>query len=265
MYLNERGSDAPQIYRADIPVSIKFKAKDGSFDLYDRRDKKQSKEKSIKIIPVSDSRFTVKAAQVAEGEMVWSGLYRSPKQHITVLKKKGTKTSVYAEGTWEELKRDPNMKYTKVLYCLIELGGIWVPAQFELQGISSIMWQTISSKGTDRIMKLETSPKKTFKTDKGFFYEMVGGPIEAINPEQDGAAQSFAAEVKKIYDTNDANYEHYKKERGTDPDDGEAVSQPQETKSAVPSQPRVDISEVEIPIVGRSDDDKEIKIEDVPF
>lgn len=261
MYINERGSEAPQIYKADIPISVRFKAKEGVFDLYDRATKKASKEKTLRIIPISDSRFTVKAAQVADGESVWSALYRHHKQHITVLKKKGTKTSIYAQGTWEEIKKDPNMKFTKVLFCLADIGGVWQPAQFELQGISAIMWQTISSKGTDRIMKLDVSSQKSFKTDKGFFYEMTGEPVDVISEDLDMKARDFSLEVQKVYDTNDANYEHYKKERG-DKEEEQMGVDPAKAPVAPVAPAVVDDN---IPTINLNEEVEEIKIEDVPF
>lgn len=258
MYINERGADAPKIYKANIVLNVRFKAKDGVFDLYDRDTRQATQVKAINIIPISDSRFTIKAAQVINGESIWSSLYRSPKQHITVLKKSGMKTSVYAQGTWEELKKDNNLKYTKVLYCLVERDGKWLTAQFDLQGIAAIMWNTVTAKGTDRIMKLQVSSTKSFKTDKGYFHEMIGEAVDVIEGALDEQAKAFADEVKKVYDTNDKAYEYYK-QQGKDLEE--------EQLGAAPATPSALGKEYdEIPVTNQPKKDDEIKIiEDVPF
>lgn len=212
MYHEEQTSDAPQIYRPMIEARLRFKSKDGKFEVYRTNTKEKELLDAIAIIPISDSRFTIKPAQNTPGEFLFSGLYRSSKQRITVLKSQGGKVSMYKEGTWEELKTDPNLKYTKVLFCLLKTGDKLETAEFDLQGVAMIMWGDISKRGTDGVIALSVSPEKDFKTKLGSFHTMLGEVVAKPNEREDTEARAFAAEVKKSCESHDASYKHYQGE-----------------------------------------------------
>lgn len=212
MYYEEETSDAPRIYRPDIATYLRFKAKDGVFEIYDAVTKEKKQVKELTILPVNDSRFTVKPAMNEPGIFMFSGLYRSSKQKITVLQQKDGKTSIYKEGTWDELKPDANLKFTKMLYCMLKDGDRFVTAEFQLQGVSMIMWGDISAKGTDGIMTLSVSAEKNFKTKLGAFYSMIGAVTGKPDEQEDAAARHFGGEVKRAFDSHDENYKYHQGE-----------------------------------------------------
>lgn len=251
MYLNER-SDSPSIFRAESEVSILFKAKKGHFDIYDKAKKESREVSQVEIIPINDSRFTIRAAENIEGEFIFSGLYKTTRQKITVLQKKSNKTSVHKEGYWEKGigLGDPNLKFVKLLFCLYKDGDAWRRAEFELRGIAAVQWNKIAEKGTDRIMLLSVSPEKTFDTGGRKFFEMTGGAEDDIDPTGDSAAKAFALDIKKMFDSYDQSYEFYE-------------GKEEKAEELPPTKP---ISEVVVPVIQLNDEEEEdIKIEDVPF
>lgn len=234
MYFEESTSDAPRIYRPEISAYLRFKAKDGAFEIYDAVTKEKKQVKELMILPVNDSRFTVKPALNEPGIFMFSGLYRSPKQTITVLQQRDGKTSVYKEGPWEELKVDANLKFTKMLYCMLKDGDRFVTAEFSLQGVGMIMWGDISAKGTDGLMTLTVSEEKNFKTKLGVFYSMQGSVTGKPDESEDTAAKHFGSEIKRAFDSHDESYKYHQgdvpKAEKTNP---AAVTEPQEELATI--------------------------------
>lgn len=225
MYHSEE-SEAPKIVRVETEASIRFKAKEGSFDIYDRSTKENKQVKEIVIVPVNDSRFTVKAAQNDEGAFIFSAMYRSAKQNITVLRSENGKVSVVKQGPWAEIK-DANLKYTRVMYCLLVDGKSMKRAEFDLQGIGLVQWGKIRPQGNFAVT-LAVSQDKSFKTPKGTFYEMVATKMEAPKADQEVAAKLMASDVSASFASFDANHEYRKNkdkdsaemEEATPSDDG---------------------------------------------
>lgn len=250
MYLEEQTSDAPRIHRAEIQAYIQFKGKNGYFEIYDAVTKEKKQVPSIEILPINDSRFTVKPAMNEPGIFMFSGLYKSSKQTITVLEMKDGKTTVYIEGDWEMLKQDPNLKFTKVFYCMLKEGNRFLTAEFQLQGIAMIQWGEIATQGTSGMMTLTVSKEKTFKTKLGMFHTMEGGITGEPTAEEDMVAKYFSEDIKKAFASHDANYEY----RHGDAPKAERIKPESvtEAKEAVPT-------------IQLDDTAEEIHIEDVPF
>jgi hypothetical protein len=208
MYLKEKTNEAPRIKKVDINFNLRFKPKFGKFEVYGRDVGEKADFKKLEIIPIADSRFTIKLAQNEKGVSVWSGLYKNTNQNITVMRKKGDKIKIYEQGNWEELKAK-DFKYVKILHCLVKINNKWERGEFELQGIAAIMWGDIRDKGTDRVITLQISADKDFKTKMGNFYSMIGGATGDIPDEVDKTAKDFASELSEMYASHDKNYKHY--------------------------------------------------------
>lgn len=245
MYHSEE-SEAPKIIRVDTEVSVRFKGKDGVFDIYNRKTKENKQVKEITILPVNDSRFTVKAAQNDDGAFIFSAMYRSTKQNITVLKSESGKVSVVKQGTWEAIK-DANLKYTRVLYCIIIDGKSIERAEFELQGIGLVQWGKIRTQDNVAIT-LAVSSEKTFKTPKGMFYEMVSVKKDIPKLAEETAAKFMADSVKESFDSFDDNYK-YRKSLNNEEKVEENSDQASTPTGQVPT----------------SDAEKDLKLSDVPF
>lgn len=239
-------SEAPRIIQADVRYFLRFKPKDGVYTVYDREMKENKEVKTIDIIKISDSRFTVKAAQNEVGAFIFSGLYRDARNTITVLEKRDGRTSVIAEGDWQTIKQNSNLKYVKVLYCLYKNGKTWHKAQFDLMGIASIQWQKVSGDG---VLTLAVSDKKSFQTPRGDFYEITKKAVGEVDEATDGQARVFAGELANVYDSYDANAQYYAKSK----------KEEESVNSAVP-QPPTEMKELKV-----EETEDEIRIDDVPF
>lgn len=245
MYHNEQ-SEAPAIVRVDVDANIRFKGKDGVFEIYDRSTKEKKEMKEITIVPVNDSRFTVKAAQNDEGSFLFSAMYRSAKQNITVLRSENGKVSVEKQGTWAEVK-DANLKYTRVLYCIFRDGKDLKRAEFDLQGIGLVQWGKLRPT-ENKVLTLAVSAEKSFKTPKGQFYEMTLAKSEDPKPAEDAAGSLMAVNVAESFASFDENYAYREKQRG------ESV----EAERAEPSEdaPTISLNEPE---------EEKLEVENVPF
>lgn len=259
MYVNEK-SDNPSIYRAESDISIVFKAKKGHFDFYDKASKQSKKLKEVEIIPVSDSRFTIRAAENVEGEFIFSGLYKSTRQKITVLRKKDGKTGVYKEGYWERNVGlgDQNLKFVRLLFCLVKDGGKWKRAEFDLRGVSAVQWSRIAAAGTDGVLKLSITEKAEFEAGGRKFYQFFSSGKSEVPADGDTEAKAFASEVEKMYRSYDESYAYYEKQ------DREGAEQ-FERETGEPTKPVKPVDQVEIPTINLDDDGNDIRIEDVPF
>lgn len=244
MYHSEQ-SEAPSIVRVEVEANIRFKGKDGVFEVYDRATKEKKELKEITIVPVNDSRFTVKAAQNDEGSFLFSAMYKSAKQNITILRSTGGKVSVEKQGTWAEIK-DANLKYTRVMYCILRDGKDLKRAEFDLQGIGLVQWGKIRP-AENKTLTLAVSAEKTFKTPKGQFYEMTLVKTEDPKPSEDTAGKLMAADVITSFASFDENYAYREQQRG------ESV----EAERAEPS-------EEEEPTIDLKDEEK-VLVGDVPF
>lgn len=214
MYLKEEGSSAPESKRVDEQVSAQIKVKNGEFTLYNRETKEKTEElKTLKIVPINSSRFTIKASEGVAGEYVFSGTYRSPKQKITVMKSSNGSTKKLLEGSWQDIKdqaKAMSLKYTKLLYCLIEQDGEWVKGILDLQGISAIQWSQLVLPGAGNSVTLKISDEKNFETSGKKFYSVEVASTESLEDESDAIA--YAQEVEEFFKSEDARYEFYKDE-----------------------------------------------------
>jgi len=214
---HEETSEAPKIIRVETDLSIRFKAKDGIFDIYDRESKTNKQVKEVTIVPVNDSRFTIKAAQNDEGSFIFSAMYRSTKQNIVILQSTNGKVSVVKQGTYEQIK-DANLKYTRVMYCIFTEGKTIKRAEFDLQGIGLVQWWKIRT--AEKVATtIKVSADKSFKTPKGQFYEMVAGASRVPTVAEDTAAGFMAENVADSFKSFDANYEYRKLERSNKNED----------------------------------------------
>jgi len=261
MYLQEKTNQAPAIKQVKIDFNLRFKPKKGHFDVYSRESRENAEFKELEIIPIADSRFTIKTAQNTKGVFIWSGLYTNPSQKITVMKKEKDKTEIYKQGDWQLLKAE-GLKYVKILHCLAKINKKWQRCEFELQGITAIMWQDVKSKGTDRIIKLQVSADKDFATKMGAFYSMIGGATSDIPIAIDAAARGFAKELEEMYASYDENYEFYNaKNKPVSEDNSKNTS---DTTNEEKTQENA--TGEEIPTIEIEEEDKDsVKIQDIPF
>lgn len=222
MILESNKSEAPEMVRIETVAQLRFAPKHGTFSIYNRETKeslgtKEDPIKSVKIIPISDGRFTVQQSESEKGINVWAGTYRSPKQTITVLKKVGGgSVEKYMQGTWEEIKAmTSEFKYVSLVHCLVEVDGVFVPGVFELKGVAGFMWSKAKEGGDDGVLTLTVSDEKTYKTGKYTFYEFAGALAE-MTEEQLAQATEYGVEVKASYDSEDARYKFYKNNSNDD-------------------------------------------------
>lgn len=214
---HEETSEAPKIIRVETDLSIRFKSKDGIFDIYDRESKTNKQVKEVTIVPVNDSRFTIKAAQNDEGSFIFSAMYRSTKQNIVILQSTNGKVSVVKQGTYEQIK-DANLKYTRVMYCIFTEGKTIKRAEFDLQGIGLVQWGKIRT--AEKVATtIKISADQSFKTPKGQFYEMVAGASRVPTVAEDTAAEFMAENVADSFKSFDANYKYRKLERSNKNED----------------------------------------------
>ena len=255
MYLEEQ-SESPKVYRAENDINLKFKAKEGKFSLYVREKKEKVDCENVEIIPISDSRFTIKSAMNEPGEFIFSGLYKDARGKLTVLKSSSGKTKVYAEGAWSEIKKDTNLKFTRVVFCLLNTSKGWMRTEFELQGIAAVMWSNLAEKRLNGILGLSVSLEKSFSTPLGKFYEMVPEVKGTIGKEEDDKAREYAEEIRKMYESYDKIQVHYSK----------AEKEREEESSAVSgaSQLEKDVNEVMGDAL-LSDDDVSDQLSQVPY
>lgn len=213
MYFNEK-SDAPKIERVEVDKYVRFKPKDGVFEIYDKETKEKTEVKEISLIPVNDSRFTVKAAQNDDGAFIFSGMYRDARESITVLRSEGGRVRVYAEGSWSDIKGDANLKYTRVMYAVLRNGKKVERAEVSLQGIALVQWGKIRQglPETPEVVVLSVSSQKTFSTPKGMFYEMVLSKTDKVHPAEDAAGHLLAENVQRSFASHDANRKYRKQE-----------------------------------------------------
>jgi len=252
MYIKENTSEAPQIKRVNIEFNARFKPKNAKFDIYERETGTLVEVEQLEIIPISDSRFTVKDPQSQKGIYVWSGLYQNAKQIITIMQKKDGKVSILEQGDWKFLKFN-GYKYVKILHCLIKVNGKWKTCEFELAGISAIMWGNIRVHGTEGIMKLQISSSKDFETARGNFHSMTGFIVQAVPQDVDDVAKSFATEIMEMYESYDENYKFYnEKNRLKEEEKEEAIQKEVED---------------DIPVINIDEEEKNesIDINSVPF
>lgn len=227
MILESNKSEAPEIVRIETVAQLRFAPKHGTFQIYNRETKesigtKEEPMKSVKIIPISDGRFTVQQSESEKGINVWAGTYRSPKQTITILKKVGEgSVEKYLQGTWAEIKeKTSEFKYVSLVHCLVEVGGKFVPGVFELKGTTGFMWSKAKGKGDDGVMTLTISDEKTYKTGKYLLYEF-SAALADMSDEQLAQATEYGVEVKASYDSEDARYKFYKDSKSEDVDDSD--------------------------------------------
>lgn len=260
MYLQEKTNEAPEIKRVEIDFNLRFKPKKGKYEIYERKSRELVEFENLEIIPIADSRFTVKIAQNVKGIHIWSGLYKSPKQNITVMKKENDKVEIYKQGDWRSLKAE-GLKYVKILHCLVKINNKWQRGEFEFPGITAIMWQDIKSKGTDRVISLQISADKDFETKMGNFYSMTGGATDDVPKEADETAKKFAGELAEMYKSHDENYEFYNAKNEPVSDD---ISE--DTSDTTPEEKtQEDANSEEIPTIEIEDDKDSVKIEEIPF
>lgn len=208
----EEQTESPKIERVEVDSYIRFKAKDGVFEVYDKATKAKKELKEISILPVNDSRFTIKPAQNDEGSFLFSGMYRSTKQHLTVLRHENGRTSIEAEGDWQTIKSNPNLKYTRVLYCVLRDGEESKRAEFTLQGIGLVQWGGIRS-NENIVNILAVSADKSFKTPKGMFYEMTLKEKVKTTTKEEEKALALVDDIQRSFASHDANYSYRAKLR----------------------------------------------------
>jgi len=213
MYLKTEGAGAPESKRVDETLSVRLKVKDGVFDLYNRKTKEKSEVKEIKIVPINDDRFTIKSSEGVAGEFVFSGIYRSAKQNIAVLKSSNGSTKTVMEGNWASIRdaaKAAGYKYTKLFYCLVELDGEFHRAIFDLQGIAAIQWGKIESVEQGNSITLKVSDEKNFETSGKKFYSMEKVSVDTISDDADKLAMNYADEVETLFESEDERYKYYK-------------------------------------------------------
>lgn len=204
--------DAPELKKIDVSHSIRFKAKEGEYEIYSpNNEEKKSKVKTINFIFGSDSRFTVQGAAPVKGVSIFAGSYNSPKQTITVFKKSGdSKTTVADKGTWEELKDIGKYKYTKLVHGLLETKQGYEPAVIELKGLGISQFDKIKDGGTDGVVTLGVSVEPDYETPHGKFYSMVNLGSKELTTEQETVANDFAQELEESYQSEDERYKFFK-------------------------------------------------------
>lgn len=213
MYLKTESSGAPESKRVDEKISLKMKVKDGVFSTYNRETKEKQELKEVTIVPINNDRFTIKASEGAPGEFVFSGVYRSAKQNINVMKSSGGSTKSILEGNWASIKdaaKASGLKYTKLFYCLIKTGDTFEKAVFDLQGIAAIQWGKIDGVDIGESITLKVSEEKNFESSGKRFYSMEKVGFDTIPAEADKLAQEYASEVDAFFKSEDERYEYYK-------------------------------------------------------
>lgn len=116
---------------------FEWKSVNQTWDYYDKQ-----LEQRVSI-PYSDLKFialdqlsTVKGYSKKFGGF-WANEVRSTKDtNITVRHKAG----VYKEGTWEELKDDQNLKFTKSIYVMAKFGDTFELCNLQLSGAAFGAW-----------------------------------------------------------------------------------------------------------------------------
>jgi hypothetical protein len=209
MLLKTQESNAPEAVRVDANLSVSFKTKNGEFVIYNRETKQKTTSKSIKMIGINDERFTIKMGESVPGQFVFSGIYRSAKQTINILKSANGKTESIMKGTWANIKdsaKAAGLKYTKLVYALVENNGSFDKAVIELQGISAIQFGKLGE--LSPVQEIVCSENKTFESGGKFFYEMQLGTGSELS--DDTLAQAYLQEVKASFKSEDERYEFYK-------------------------------------------------------
>lgn len=233
-------NDRPQIKYARTDFKIQFKPKFGEYRLFNQVTKEETIVKELTIIPISDSRFRIKAAENVAGVSIFSSLYKSADQTITVLEKRDGRTKALAVGKWADIKFTPNIKFVKVLYCLVRVNDRWFRAEVELIGIAAIQWQK-NVPLRDGILTIGVSTTQSFSADNRSFYEITQGAIEEIDQAADAEAVEFQSDIKVMYASYDAAYDFYTKDpeapaEGVDeyyPDDSEQPEPDNESEEPI--------------------------------
>lgn len=253
MYLEENKDDKPKIYFVETRYEVRFKTKDGAFSIYDRKENEKKEVKSIDVIAISDSRFSIDKPSVSANERYFSGLYQSTKQKVSIVKMFDGKTSVIANGDWKtEVKPlHSDAKFTKHLFCIVDLGDGFETADFKFNGLALMQWLKLQNKNTKGVLKLKVSDKKDYKLPDSSmeYYQIVIEDIADIENSDDEKAKEFSSEVKKMYESYDASYVYYNKPQVRD-------------RSGDITDEEIDEINKDIPVVVKDD---KVRIDDVPF
>lgn len=207
-------SEGPKVKYVNVDLNLTFKPKKGVIEAWDFEAKEKREFKSIDIIPISDLRFTVEAGEPVAGERVVAGLYRSAKQTITVFKN----GKVMAKGLWADIKEPHNLRWVKVLHCIVMDNGKPRPARFDIKGLAHGMWADIKESGTDGVITLSVSDEASYKYKGKSFYLLSKASQADLTTDQEVFANDFAMQVKESYESEDASYKYYRdKDKESDP------------------------------------------------